>query len=285
MAWNSWEAFRNERIGKGVDTDGAFGYQCWDLGSYFWKGQVGRNLITRPGGNGYARDCWEISRATNAGGQFDYVLDRNAIKPGDWIVFGGTTAGHIGMAVSGNLGGYVRLLGQNQRGTPYSKGGSTANEINMSLNNFLGAFRLKAWHVAPAPTPKPTPTPAPKPTPMPTDETYTIRKGDTFWGLEEAWKIPHGTLQALNPGVDPRSLAIGQSIRIRGTAPAPAPAPSPAFKVGDRVVPTRLVSWEGVPLTQWDNSYTISELNGKRAVLVARGAVWAALSTDNIRKA
>lgn len=42
---------------------------------------------------------------------------------------------------------------------------------------------------------------------------YTIKKGDTFWGLENAWRIAHGTLQRLNPGIDTKKLQIGQSIR------------------------------------------------------------------------
>lgn len=42
---------------------------------------------------------------------------------------------------------------------------------------------------------------------------YTIKSGDTFWELENAWQIEHGTLQDLNPGVDPRQLQIGQRIR------------------------------------------------------------------------
>lgn len=46
-------------------------------------------------------------------------------------------------------------------------------------------------------------------------KTYTIRRGDTFSGLEDAWSLPHGTLQRLNPSLDPRKLAIGQTIRIK----------------------------------------------------------------------
>lgn len=42
---------------------------------------------------------------------------------------------------------------------------------------------------------------------------YTIAKGDTLWGLENAWGITHGTLQRLNPDIDPKKLQIGQSIR------------------------------------------------------------------------
>lgn len=68
-------------------------------------------------------------------------------------------------------------------------------------------------------------------------------------------------------------------------APAPAPTPAPAgFNVGDVVVPTRLVDYNGTPLVQYDPTYTISQINGDRAVLTARGAVWAAMRTSDIRK-
>lgn len=69
-------------------------------------------------------------------------------------------------------------------------------------------------------------------------------------------------------------------------APAPAPAPQPeGFKVGDIVVPTRLVDYDGTPLVQYDDTYTITQINGDRAVLSARGAIWAAMNTKDIRKA
>lgn len=51
---------------------------------------------------------------------------------------------------------------------------------------------------------------------------YVIRDGDTFWGLEAANSWSHGTLQGLNPGVDPTKLRIGQSINIPGKGAAPA---------------------------------------------------------------
>ena len=64
-----------------------------------------------------------------------------------------------------------------------------------------------------------------------------------------------------------------------------APAPAPQFKVGDLVVPTKRVDYYGNPLIQYDPAYTITELKGDRAVLSARGAVWAAMNTANLRKA
>ena len=75
-------------------------------------------------------------------------------------------------------------------------------------------------------------------------------------------------------------------------APAPAPQPEPAdegFKVGDIVVPTRLVDYNGTPLVQYDDTYTITQINGDRAVLSAprdgKMVVWAAMNIKDIRKA
>lgn len=45
-------------------------------------------------------------------------------------------------------------------------------------------------------------------------KTYNIKKGDTLWDLENAWQLPHGRLQELNPGIVPRQLQIGQEIKI-----------------------------------------------------------------------
>jgi lysozyme len=50
--------------------------------------------------------------------------------------------------------------------------------------------------------------------PVPKLTTCTIQKGDTFWGLEEKYGIPHGTLQKLNPNLDPKKLKVGQKIVV-----------------------------------------------------------------------
>lgn len=68
----------------------------------------------------------------------------------------------------------------------------------------------------------------------------------------------------------------------------PTPAPEPEFKVGDIVVPTKLVDYYGTPLVQYDDTYTITQINGDRAVLSAprngQMVVWAAMNTKDIRK-
>ena len=69
--------------------------------------------------------------------------------------------------------------------------------------------------------------------------------------------------------------------------PTPAPTPEPGFQVGDKVVPINLVDYYGTPLVQYDDYYTIIEINGDRAVLAAprgnRMEIWAAMNTNNIR--
>ena len=71
-------------------------------------------------------------------------------------------------------------------------------------------------------------------------------------------------------------------------APTPAPTPEPEFKVGDKVVPTKLVDYNGTPLVQYDDYYTIAQIQGDRAVLTAprngEQVVWAAMNTKDIKK-
>ena len=55
------------------------------------------------------------------------------------------------------------------------------------------------------------------------------------------------------------------------------------FKVGDKVVPIKKVDFYGTKLIQYDEYYTITELVDNRAVLSARGQVWAAMNTNNIK--
>jgi N-acetylmuramoyl-L-alanine amidase len=47
------------------------------------------------------------------------------------------------------------------------------------------------------------------------DDGYIIKPGDSFWKLEEKWKMKHGTLLKLNPKVDPGKLKIGQKIKLK----------------------------------------------------------------------
>lgn len=192
----SWSEFYNAVNGRGYDVDGYYGAQCWDGAALFWLNAVGRSFST--GGTGAARGGWEAARAVNAGSEFNLITDRNAIQEGDWLVFGGSQWGHVGMAISGNLGGYVRLLGQNQTGTG---NGAPFNVINMSLGNFLGAFRLKRWHTsAPAPAPAPAPSPAPTPAPAATSSAPKVGDRVTTSSVRDVQNGAYLNLKVVNDG-------------------------------------------------------------------------------------
>lgn len=64
----------------------------------------------------------------------------------------------------------------------------------------------------------------------------------------------------------------------------------PKFEIGDKVKPLKLVNYNGTPLVQYDEIYTIMEINGDRVVLGApRGPkgvleIWAAMNINDIEK-
>ncbi|MGD7047101.1 N-acetylmuramoyl-L-alanine amidase [Rossellomorea marisflavi] len=68
------------------------------------------------------------------------------------------------------------------------------------------------------------------------DGYYTIKNGDTFWGLSQALDVDVKTIEKLNPKLDAKSLKVGQKVKIKETkvAPKPVPAkPSTPAKKGD----------------------------------------------------
>lgn len=169
-------------------------------------------------------------------------------------------------------------------GVFYSDGKKLTNPYNQKFFGWgetLNDVRIVEFVPDPAPTPTPTPTTfkvgdVVVPTKLVDyngnplvqyDDTYTISEinGD------RAVLMARGAIWA----------AMNTNNLRKVDAPAPAPA---GFKVGDVVVPTRLVDYNGTPLVQYDPTYTLSEINGDRAVLTARGAVWAAMNTKDIRK-
>lgn len=60
----------------------------------------------------------------------------------------------------------------------------------------------------------PQPVAPAAPAAKPESGKYAMQKGDTFWALEIKWKLPHGTLQALNPGLNPNDIPIGHEIAV-----------------------------------------------------------------------
>lgn len=150
---SSYSAFRSAVLGRGFNIDGRFGWQCWDGAALLWQ-QLGLTLVT---GNGLAIGTWDLNRERNRYGKFDLVTSAGSLKKGDVVVL---RPNHIGFFDGWN-GDYMRILGQNQGGSPTitQEGYTTGafNVVNIHRNSFAGAFRLKAWNVSkPAPAPSPS---------------------------------------------------------------------------------------------------------------------------------
>ena len=66
------------------------------------------------------------------------------------------------------------------------------------------------------------------------------------------------------------------------------PKPSDGFKVGDYVVPTKLVDYKGTRLIKYDEKYQIIQKDGRGNVLgavrVTQRPIWAVLPDENIKK-
>lgn len=154
---NTYQQWRDTTLGNGYNVDYAYGNQCWDLPALLYF-QYGLTLVTRPGGNGTAADCWNISRRTNSQSPFISLTGKENIRRGDILVWNSnqfSTTGHIAFADENYNGtNNINCLGQNQgQGT---SGG--ANIVTLNFNNFLGIFRNTRWDSTP-PTPPTPPTP------------------------------------------------------------------------------------------------------------------------------
>ena len=151
---STYDEFRNYVLGKGFDMDGFYGPQCWDGADLIWY-QYGLYLYTGP--QGYAYECWAVSRSLNAVLPFtDIYGGIQTIKKGDIVVFGPTQdnpAGHIGYADEDyNGGSYFNLLGQNQ-GPGSGISGLPFNIYPIAYSQVIGAFVNTYWQGTPPPTP------------------------------------------------------------------------------------------------------------------------------------
>ena len=143
VAHATYQDFRDATLGNGYNVDKAYGNQCWDFCALLWW-QYGLTLHTGP--KGWASECWTVSRTLNAVPPFTQVTSISDIKRGDCVVFKGTSnypTGHIAFADEDYKDGMTRMnfLGQNQ-----GQGSlNPSNIANISLANFIGAFRNSNW--------------------------------------------------------------------------------------------------------------------------------------------
>lgn len=142
------QAFTKDTIGQCITMGNKFGAQCVSLARAFWESYTPRSFSTC--GTGMAKGAWNC-KEQNAGSEFKLIDDKKDLKAGDWLIFDGGRYGHVGMALGEPNKGYISLLGENQGGTACAGGGSATNIINISLKNFVGAFRPKIYDVPKVP--------------------------------------------------------------------------------------------------------------------------------------
>lgn len=150
---SSVDAFKKSTLGRCIRANNVYGSQCVSLARAFWWSYAKRDVSTC--GTGLARGMMACSDQ-NAGNDFETIWGASDIIPGTWIVTGGTYTGHICMALSTPVNGYVRCLGENQGGISCPGGGAATNIINLSLKNFIGGYIPKSYiPVEPEPEPEP----------------------------------------------------------------------------------------------------------------------------------
>lgn len=119
----------NKTIGKSYNTDGAYGYQCWDYFDYFKKELKLSKFSTYCALTGYAGDIWKLRNTNGAANYFDFISPNN-IKEGDWLFWNK----HVAFYYNG------REIGQNQIAPR-----NTVTSMKLNKTGIIGAFRFKGW--------------------------------------------------------------------------------------------------------------------------------------------
>lgn len=151
------------------------------------------------------------------------------------------------------------------------------------------------------PEPAPTPTPTPPPTPgIKVGDKVTLKNWVAYDGTPLKKTRDYYFVYQLNgdravltadsmDGVVYAAVNVNNLVKV-GDSPAPAPAPAPApskISIGDKVLPIKWVSYDGVALAKTRDFYYVYQINGDRAVLTADyvgGPVYAAVNVNNLKK-
>lgn len=275
----------------------------------YWKNVPKDSVVDRY--TCYNRECvsycgWKVEEA------YGYILPRGgSMNAKEWVKYAGlwgvqltneAGVGSVGVSTAGEYGHVFWVEEVHANGT------ITVSEYNYAYNgNYnrrtvgTAGYRFLRFDIKYGRTVVAPPAPAPAPTPQASGSTDGFNVGDTVTvnnpvdtrgvrlatnGNYTVMEINRGSVVIGRGGVVTARILASHLTKVGTSAPAPAPAPAPtSFNVGDVVAPTRLVDYNGNALTQWDNAYTITELNGDRAVLSARGAVWAAMRVSDLRRA
>lgn len=134
----SYQEFKNKYMGKGIDFDGAFGFQCMDLAHRYAVDVVGKDFKPAPG----AKDVWNQKIDG-----YDKIPNSLIEVPqqGDIVVWGATVGpyGHIAVFDNGNSNSFVSF----DQNWPVN---SLCHLQNHNYNGVLGWFHPKVQVTQPA---------------------------------------------------------------------------------------------------------------------------------------
>lgn len=137
----SYISFRNKWLGRRVDYDRVYGYQCVDLIKQYMAEEKG----LKPGAWGNAIDYWYSTNSTVLK-HYDKIATNN-FRAGDIVILKGVNGnpyGHIGIASGASRPYYRQILEQNgSSGNGSGTGGDAIRERYIPTWRVLGVLRPK----------------------------------------------------------------------------------------------------------------------------------------------
>lgn len=126
--------FYEKYNGRGIDYDGAYGYQCVD-GFKIACQELGIPVKATP--NNWADGYWLYRNQLGYNKYFDYISNPKDFKDGDWVIWKQKSLSHPSSHIAMYYKG--KSFGENQGGNRH---------FNLKATNFsdaLGALRPKVW--------------------------------------------------------------------------------------------------------------------------------------------
>lgn len=142
----------------------------------------------------------EPSNVSQMPSQYD-IMCFNAVP-----VIGGGMASHISVYNQGNMGASTF--------TSWDQNWGNNLTVHLVTHVWTGQGTIMGWLHANRAISLGTAADTQQTAPTQATGTYTIKAGDTFWALEDELKLNHGTLERLNPTVNPNDMRIGTVIKI-----------------------------------------------------------------------
>lgn len=185
--------------GKFINEDGAYGSQCKDAISHFIR-VIHKEPYTSGNGDVMAENLIAYRGWSTAD-------QSKPLQPGDVVSFDtGGLGGHV-FVVLENDGKTITYIDQNGGPKPADTGPDEACVIRTTTRRKWRKVARPRWDNVDLDD-------SPAVEAKPSSNTYTIKYGDTLWGISRAFRISVDELKAANPTVDSGNLRVGSKLKI-----------------------------------------------------------------------